>query len=93
MAKFSARMLDAETGGEGNYHFEGPADLMKRTADEIVTTFFDHVDTEVLKSNVDWELNGVFKNRERGIVTAMGSLVPAKDEAPMPFLLMISQNS
>jgi hypothetical protein len=36
---------------------------MQRTADEIVAEFFEHVEKEYLKTNADWELNGVTKNR------------------------------
>ena len=93
MTTFYARMMDSETSGEGNYEFEGPADLMSRTADEIVGVFFDHVEKQVLKGDVDWEINGVLKNKERRIVSAMGSLIPQKDDAPMPFLLLISDRN
>lgn len=90
MATYFARMLDAETGGEGRFRFDGPADLMSKTADEIVATFFEHVDKDVLRHHADWEINGVMKNRERRVVTAMGSLIPEKNDPPMPFLLMIA---
>ncbi len=89
--RFAARMLDAETGGEGQYEFEGPNDLFKKPADEIVAAFFDHVERDVLKHNTDWELNSAMKNRERRIVTAMGSLILAADEPPLPFLLLIGE--
>jgi hypothetical protein len=90
MPTYHARMLDAETGGEGRYRFDAPADLMSRTADEIVAIFFNHVEKEVLPRHADWEINGVMKNRERGVVTAIGSLIPDKNDPPLPFLLMIS---
>lgn len=93
MTTYYARMLDAETGGEGAYEFEGPPTLMKKTADEIVGAFFDHVESKVLRQHVDWEINGVMKNKERGVVTAMGSLIPEKDEPSLPFLLMISDHT
>ena len=93
MAKYYARMLDAATSGEGSYTFDGPADLMARTADEIVGVFFEHVEKQVLGTNVDWEINGVMKNRDRRVVTAMGSLIPQKDDTPMPFLLLISDRT
>jgi hypothetical protein len=93
MATFYARMLDAETNGEGAYTFEGPEDLMKRTADEIVTTFFDYVEQDLLKTHADWEINGAMKNKERQIVTAIGSLIPEKSDPPMPFLLLISDRA
>jgi hypothetical protein len=92
MANYEARMLDAETGGEGHYRFTAPDDLFSKTADEIVTTFFDHVEQEVLRHHVDWELNGIMKNPDRRVVTAMGSLIPARNGPPLPFLLMIAQS-
>ena len=93
MSTYYARMLDAATNGEGSYTFEGPSDLMQRTADEIVAIFFEHVEKEVLKSHADWEINGVMKNKERGIVTAIGSLIPEKNDPPLPFLLLISDRN
>jgi hypothetical protein len=86
VATYYARMLDAETNGEGAYTFPGPADLMQRTADEIVAAFFEHVEKEVLKTNADWELNGVMKNKERGIITAIGSPHSGQEwsAAPVP---------
>lgn len=93
MTTYYARMLDAATGGEGAYEFPGPADLMDRTADEIVTTFFNYVEDEVLSHHADWELNGVMKNRDRSVVVAMGSLIPARDEPPLPFALVIADHN
>jgi hypothetical protein len=36
MATYFARIMDAQTGGEGAYEFEAADDLMGRTGDEIV---------------------------------------------------------
>ena len=91
MKTYYARMMDAETGGEGSYRFEGPDNLMKLTADEIVSAFFTAVEPTILKNHVDWEINGAMKNKERSVVTAMGALVPDRNEPDMPFLLMISE--
>lgn len=93
MTTYYARILDGETGGEGAYSFEGPADLMSKTADEIVGIFFDQVEHEVLQSHADWELNAVMKSKERSVVTAMGNLIPHRNDPPLPFLLMISERS
>ncbi len=87
---YIARMMSADGSGEGNYAFEADANLMKMTADEIVQVFFTHVEHEVLRNDVDWELNSVFKNKECGVVTAMGSLITDGTQAAMPFLVMIS---
>ena len=93
MTTYYVRMLDAVTGGEGSYQFEGPTDLMQRTADEVVSHFFEHMEPEVLKQHVDWEINGVFKNKERHVVAAIGSLIPGKDESPQPFLLLVADHN
>jgi hypothetical protein len=93
MTTYYARLMDAETGGEGSYQFDGPVDLMRSTADEVVAMFFDKVQHEVLTRNADWELNGVMKSRDRGVVTAIGSLIPEKNDPPIPFLLMISDHN
>jgi hypothetical protein len=93
MTTYFARVMDAQTGSEGNYKFDGPPDLMGRTADEIVNMFFDEVNHEVLHGHVDWELNAVMNNRERRVVTAIGSLIPRRDDPPIPFLLMISDHN
>ncbi len=93
MTTFFARIMDGETGNEGAYQFEGPANLMDLTADEIVGAFFEEVDRQVLHDHLDWELNAVMNNRQRHVVTAIGSLIPEKNEKnvpPIPFLLMIS---
>lgn len=90
MATYHARMMDASTGGEGAYRFEGPDDLMMRTADEIVSRFFDQVEAQLPSTSIDWELNGAFNNRERKVVTAIGSLISGKDPS-LPFLLMIAE--
>jgi hypothetical protein len=89
--KFYARMMDASTGGEGAYEFDGPENLFSKTADEIVTAFFEHIENDVLKHHADWEINGVMKNKERSVVTALGSLTPSENDAPLPFMVMISR--
>ncbi|MBX9925105.1 MAG: hypothetical protein K2Y05_02000 [Hyphomicrobiaceae bacterium] len=89
-ATYHARMMSADSSGEGHYTFEAEAGLMKKTADEVVQVFFAHVEKDVLRNHVDWELNGVIKNKDLGVVTAMGSLVTDDAHSAMPFLVMIS---
>lgn len=91
MATYHARMLSADTAsGEGTYTFEADDKLMKKPADEIVGVFFSYVENEILKGQYDWELNGAIKNKELGIVTAIGALELEEGKPPLPFLLMIS---
>ncbi len=93
MITYFARIMDAQTGNDAAYKFDGPPDLMSRTADEIVNVFFDEVDQEALRNHVDWELNAVMNNRGLRVVTAIGSLIPQKNDPPIPFLLMISERN
>jgi hypothetical protein len=90
MTTFYARMLDAETGAENSYQFDGPDDLMARTADEVVSVFFREVEDKILMHHVDWELNGILAQRSRGVVAALGSLIPKDNAPPLPFLLTVS---
>jgi hypothetical protein len=92
MTKYYARILDAENGNEAGYEFDGPPDLMGQAADDVIGTFFDQVDKLILEDHVDWELNGALNNRQRRVVTAIGSLIPKAGTPPIPFLLMISDH-
>ena len=92
MAIYRARMLDAETGQDGTYEFEAHDDLMNDTPVRVVRAFFEHVDRAAFPTkHVDYEINAAFKNRERRIVTCMGSLHFEGDVPPAPFLLMVAQ--
>lgn len=90
--QYYARMLAADGDAEETYDFEGPETLMDLTVDEIVGEFFKRIEDKVLKHHIDWEINSAMKNRERRVVTALGSLVPSQKAPPIPFLLMISDH-
>lgn len=93
MTTYYARILDAQNGNEAGYEFNGPPDLMQRAADDVVTVFFNEMDHVVLQDQADWELNGALNNKERGVVTGIGSLIPKREAPPIPFLLMISDHN
>ncbi len=91
MAQYQARMLNTTQGSEdGTYPFEAPEELFEAPADQIVRTFFDHVDREIFHHHVDYEMNAAFKNKDRNAVTAMGSLIMS-DQSHLPFLLLIGR--
>jgi hypothetical protein len=92
MTSYYARIMDAKSGSEASYEFSAPDDLLQRTGDEIVGILFEDVDQKILCDHVDWELNAVMNNRDRRVVTAIGSLFPKKSEPPIPFLLMTSDH-
>ena len=92
MAIYRARLVDAETPAEMAYEFEAQDDLMNQTPVRVVRTFFEHVDRSMFPTkHVDYEINAAFKNRERRIVTCMGSPHFEGDVPPAPFLLMVAQ--
>lgn len=91
MAVYTARLLDADSGNEGSYDFEGADDLMSQTPVRIVRHFMEHIANTVLPTqHVDYELNAALKNKERNVVTAMGDLHFEHGENPAPFMLMIA---
>jgi len=95
MTAYVARMLDSQTGNEGQYEFEHRDDLMKGPADDVVAAFFEYAD-RVLFANqhIQYELNGVIKKPEQGTVVAIGQLNrhEHRDEGDwLPFTLFISK--
>lgn len=93
MATYTARLMDAETGNEGLYDFEGPDDLLLKTPVRIVRHFMEHVEEDVLPTqHVDYELNAAMKNATKAVVTAMGEL-HFENNGTVPFMLMISSKA
>ena len=90
MAHYRARMMDAETGGEGIHEFEAADDLLDHSPMTVVRTFFQaeraHDMAHLIK---DYELNAAMKNKDRKVVTALGSLILTSG-MELPFLLMIA---
>ena len=90
MASYRARMMDAETGGEGIHDFEGPDNLFDRSPVTVVRTFFEaEREHDIAHTIEDYELNAAMKNKERKTVTALGSLL-LTDGSELPFLLVIA---
>ncbi len=91
MALFRARLIDSQSEGEDAFDFEAPEDLMNDTPVRVVRAFFGSGDPSRFRTkHQDWELNAAFKNRERRVVTCMGSWHLGGDTPPVPFLLLIA---
>ena len=91
MALFRARLIDALSDGEDSVEFDAHEDLMNDTPVRIVRAFFGYSDPSRFRTkHQDWELNAAFKNRERNVVTCMGSFHLGGEEPPVPFLLLIA---
>jgi hypothetical protein len=93
MASYQARMLDSVSGAEGAYRFEHRDDLMKRPADEVVAAFFEYAEREVFaRDHVEYELNGVLKNKDANTVVAIGTLhMHDHPKDQQPFTIFISK--
>ena len=86
--------MDAKRGTEGRYEFDGVDDLLAKTPVRVVRAFMEHVDKNIFpESHVDYELNAAMKNSERQVVTAIGSFHLDGGDAPIPFLMMISDSA
>lgn len=93
MAKYLVRMLDSVSGNEGSYAFEHRDDLMLRPADEVIAAFFEYAEREVFaRDHVEYELNGVIKNKDLRTVVAIGSLHRRDhdDHGGQPFTIFVS---
>ena len=92
MTTYRARIMDADTGGEGVYDFEHREDLFDNPTDEIIEAFFEHADRTVMSRNhVNYEINGCMKHKDRDVVVAMGQLVLDNGPPAVPFTLIIGK--
>jgi len=92
MTTYTAWMTDEESGNEGVYDFEAPADLLDQTPVRIVRTFMDHVDRDLFpRTPIDYEINAAIKHGPGGVVTAMGSWLHGPGTTAMPFTLFIGR--
>jgi hypothetical protein len=93
MATYRARMMDAESGGEGIYDFDDDDDLIRQSPVRVIRKFMEHVGRDLIPSNYeDYELNAAFKNDTAQVITGLGSLV-LTNRPPIPFVIMISPKS
>jgi hypothetical protein len=91
MTTFTARIMDADSGNEGRYDFEGPEDLLTKTPVRVVRHFMEYVDKSLLPAqHVDYELNAAMKNQTKTVVTALGEF-HFEHGGTSPFLMMISR--
>ena len=90
MANYLALLMDADSGGAGTYPFEAEPELLSKTPVRVIKRFMDHVDLDLFpKQHVDYEINACMKNKEKGVITALGAL-HFEHEPAIPYLLMIS---
>ena len=89
MATYEAILMHGNRGGEGKYSFEGKDDLLKRSPVKVLRAFLEYLDEHAGIGHIDYEINAAMKNKEKGVVTALGNLVFHGDDE-QPFICMIS---
>ncbi|MGB0694461.1 MAG: hypothetical protein ACPGOY_02350 [Rhodospirillaceae bacterium] len=91
MASYKAVMFDSMTGAQNTYTFETDVDLIKDPRTKLIEAFMDYVDhVELPKEDVGYEIQTALKNREAGVVTAVGEMNLA--HGSIPFMVMISKD-
>ncbi|MCV6587389.1 MAG: hypothetical protein OIF47_17815 [Marinibacterium sp.] len=89
MTKYHAVLLHGARGGEGNYEFEGPDDLMRRSPVKVMRAFMEHLDQTADLGHLDYLINAAMKNSEKQVVTVLGE-IDFSDTNAQPFVCMIS---
>lgn len=88
LVRANAVVLGPQSGSDSRYTFQVEEDFFQLPADDIVERFIDHLHEEgILPEKNAYELNSALKNKERSVVTALGSLRFANEE--VPFVAMI----
>lgn len=82
MATYHATLMHGERGGEGTYEFEAEDGLIENSAMTMVRRFMEHLTDNAGLGNFEWHVNAAMKNKEKGVVTALGELVLSGDEEP-----------
>ena len=88
MATYQATLMHGERGGDGTYRFEGPDDLFTRSAMTILRAFMAHLEETAGLGHIDYHFNAAMKNKDKQVVTALGSLLFHGDDE-QPFVCMI----
>lgn len=88
MATYLAQLMHGDQGGAGEYRFEADDDLLSQTPATVVRAFMEHLDRQASLGKIDYELNAAMKNKDKGVVTALGHFTLSGDE--QPFVLFIS---
>ena len=89
MATYVARMMDAASGGEGQYRFEGPDDLMARSPVKVMRHFMEHVTEKGFVEHEDYEIYSALKSKDGAVVTVLGDFAYAPGNHS-PFVCMIA---
>lgn len=90
MAQYVANLMHGSRGGESKRFFEAKDGLMKKSPVKVVRAFMEWLETESSVGHIDYELNVALKNKEHGVVTAMGEMIFSETNH-QPFVLMISK--
>lgn len=91
MATYHATLMHGDRGGEGTYTFEAETGLIQHSAMTTVRRFMEHLNDHAGLGKFDWHVNAAMKNKEKGVVTALGELVLHGDDEP--FVCFITEEA
>lgn len=89
MSKYSAVVMHGKRGGEGNYTFEGPENLLESSPVKVMRAFMESVEAKDGMGFMDYEINAALKNKALGVVTVIGEMKFEK-HGDQPFMCMIT---
>lgn len=90
MTTYEATLVHAERGGKGTYRFEAKDGLIGKSAFKVVRKFMEHLEGRFDHDHFEWRVNASFKNKEKGIVTALGEFEFHGDDE-QPFVCYIRE--
>lgn len=90
MAKYQATLMHGERGGEGSYTFEAKDGLIQKSPMKTLKAFIAHLEATAGLGHIDWIASAALRNKEKGVVTAMGSFIFHGDDE-QPFICMITE--
>ncbi len=90
MASYTAILMHGNRSAEGTYRFEAEDGLLSRTPITVLRTFLEWVEEHTPLDHIDYEVNAAMRNKDKGVVTALGSL-HFEDDGDQPFVCMISE--
>ena len=90
MSKVACRgvIMGQQAGSDSTYRFEIERDFERTPADELVEHLMAHLQqVGMLRDRYDYELNSAIRNRDAGVVMAIGSLHLRNQHLPFAVLI------
>ncbi|MEM8957241.1 MAG: hypothetical protein AAGC86_05430 [Pseudomonadota bacterium] len=90
MASYNFTVMHGRRDAHGTYSFEAADDLMTHSPVRVMKVAMEHMDEMAHIGHIDYHLFSCLKDKETGIVTALGNFVFHGDDV-QPFTAFISR--